>query len=206
MTLRSSVYDRELSHKQSNMTMAAPESCEDEEDGDDDQMDRMSVRLRGLIEQGQQALRKEVVVTDESVIDEYQGVEDDGSHDWEDDERITPATLRRPRSNASLPVLSRSVSQRDLHAPYSITLQTSSISCLAHQDGAASPPFRVVRWADTDCSRPHLAATNRTAHLMCSTCACIDASIIRHPISQPSAFSTGFVAAPSGYIHVPYFE
>jgi len=80
-------------------------------------MDRMSVRLRGLIEQAQQALRKEVVVMDESVVDEHQEVEDDGSHDWEDDERIMPATLRRPRSNASLPVLSRSVSQRDLHAP-----------------------------------------------------------------------------------------
>jgi len=35
MTLRSSAYDRELSHKQSNMTMAAPESCDNEEDGDD---------------------------------------------------------------------------------------------------------------------------------------------------------------------------
>jgi len=77
----------------------------------------MSERLRGLIEQGQQALRKEVVVMDESVVDEHQGVEDDGSDDWEDDERIMPATLRRPGSNASLPVLSRSVSQRDLHAP-----------------------------------------------------------------------------------------
>lgn len=38
MTLRSSAYDHELSHKQSNMTMAAPESYDNEEDGADDQV------------------------------------------------------------------------------------------------------------------------------------------------------------------------
>ena len=100
----------------------------------------MSVRLRGLIEQAQQALRKEVVVMDESVVDEHQEVEDDGSHDWEDDERIMPATLRRPRSNASLPVLSRSVSQRDLHAPVQSPYKLPAFPAARIKMAQAPPP------------------------------------------------------------------
>jgi hypothetical protein len=103
-------------------------------------MDWMSERLRGLIEQGQQALRKEVVVMDESVVDEHQGVEDDGSDDWEDDERITPATLKRSRSNASLPVLSRSVSQRDLHAPIQSPYKLPPLPTSRIKNTQASPP------------------------------------------------------------------
>jgi len=50
-------------------------------------MDWMGERLRVLIEQGKQALDKEVVVQDETVgmVDEHTGLEDDGSRDWEDD-------------------------------------------------------------------------------------------------------------------------
>lgn len=83
-------------------------------------MDRMSIQLQDLIEQGQKALNKEIVVMDDTVTDQEQGIEDDGSHDWEDDEAHTRVPLSRARSTASFtlaPALSRSVSQRDLHAP-----------------------------------------------------------------------------------------
>ena len=77
---------------------------------------------------------------DDSVVDEHQGVEDDGSDDWEDDERITPTALKRSRSNASLPVLSRSVSQRDLHAPIQSPYKLPALPAPRLKSTQAPPP------------------------------------------------------------------
>jgi len=139
-------------------------------------MDRMSVRLRGLIEQGQQALRKEVVVMDDSVVDEHQGVEDDGSHDWEDE----PATLRRPRSNASLPVLSRSVSQRDLHAPIQSPYKLPPFPASRIKTAQAPPPSAWsagrTRTAPAPIPQPPTEQpVSRTTHV---------------PVSMPQSFAT----------------
>jgi hypothetical protein len=71
----------------------------------DSQMDWMSERLRGLIEQGRQALEKEVVlmVDDDALAGdvEDQGVEDDGSQDWEDDDATAsgPSSFSRAASH-----------------------------------------------------------------------------------------------------------
>lgn len=102
---------------------------DDDDDTPDDQMDWMGERLRALIEQGKQALGKEIVVVDDTVNDFEKGVEDDGSHDWEDDDAHTPTKPRRVHASPSrqftspAPSLSRSVSQRDLHAPLSSPYQ-----------------------------------------------------------------------------------
>lgn len=92
-------------------------------------MDWMGERLRTLIEQGKQALGKEIVVVDDTVDDLEKGVEDDGSHDWEDDDAHTPTKPRRVHASPSrqftspTPSLSHSVSRRDLHAPLSSPYQ-----------------------------------------------------------------------------------
>lgn len=73
---------------------------------------------------------------DDTTVDQEQGVEDDGSRDWEDD-AVQPATWSRARSFTSLapslPSLSRSVSQRDLHVPV-----TSPYKLPAFQGSTAS--------------------------------------------------------------------
>ncbi|KAF8315319.1 hypothetical protein DL93DRAFT_2079025 [Clavulina sp. PMI_390] len=134
-------------------------------------MDWMSARLQGLIDQGKKALGKEVVVMDESNAhaSEEQGAEDDGSHDWEDDDtplhRALPpsrphSSLSHARSNASLAsmasmasmvsrapsVVSRagsvSVSARDMHAP---TTSPYKLGGTAHSSSTASLSAAIPR-------------------------------------------------------------
>lgn len=109
----------------------------------------MGDRLRALIEQGKQALDKEIVVSDDTVKDINQGVEDDGSRDWMDEDQTPtkPKTLSRRssmspmrRANASTTSLQStlSVSRRDMHAPLSSRYQLPAFP--SSSSGSSSPP------------------------------------------------------------------
>lgn len=104
--------------------VAEPTEIEaDADEPEDEQMEWMSERLRGLIEAGQQALGKEIVVQDDSLTHEDQGLEDDGSRDWEDEgaKPTAPASISRSSSRARTPYRSQSRAQLRSH-PSTVSL------------------------------------------------------------------------------------
>ena len=99
----------------------------------------MSERLRGLIEQGRQALEKEVVImVDDDTLagdSEEQGVEDDGSRDWEDDDDAATGLS----SSSSRPSrLARGIGR----FPSSISLSSHISSAATFQPLSSSVPSR----------------------------------------------------------------
>ncbi|KAF8327149.1 uncharacterized protein EI90DRAFT_1818848 [Cantharellus anzutake] len=178
-----------LRSQTSFMSMAAMEEplAADDEDHDevDEHMDWMSERLRGLIEQGKQALGKEIVIQDDTVgmVDEHTGLEDDGSHDWEDDHaapKITPPTrhapssFRNPHKRAAPPssfsapgsrTLSRQTSMYGMNsdAPRSLSRMPSTVSLNRASIRASAPPTIVDR--NQYCPPPSLSRMSSTASL-----------------------------------------
>jgi len=128
-------------------------------------MDWMSDRLRGLIAQGQQALGKAVVVSS-GVIDgedDGEGVEDDGSQDWEDadEEGFVVPTYSNPRGrgsglSSSVSMPSRLSSGLGGAVPSSMRTSSSSYS-------ASTSPFQQSSLSSS--YHPHSNITTPTPNL-----------------------------------------
>jgi hypothetical protein len=111
-------------------------------------MDWMNAQLRELIAQGQRALGKEVVVLQDGVEDNGEGIVDDGAEGWMEEEEEEDAFVSRKRQRQGLrppPISSTSTSS----IPAQISPFRAIFSSRAPPTPTPAPQFQPTSYAQT---------------------------------------------------------